>query len=237
MRDKVYSMSARQLKIIAIITMTIDHIGLYLLPMESIVTDVARVIGRIAFPLFAFFVAEGFLHTRNLFKYFLRLFLFALIVELGLLIYSHTVEETELFQANVIWVLCFGLVSLWLASQKHWAWKLLIPIILIGAEWLAIPYAAYGIALILVFGLTRKIQWWMLGLILLNCLFIDIPFYTFLGIENYAKYPWIQWGSLLGAGFLFFYNHQLGKESKWFFYLYYPLHLAVIFAISTILTT
>lgn len=225
-------MNARQLKLIAIITMTIDHIGLYLLPTDSIVTELARAIGRMAFPLFAFFVAEGFRHTSNLKKYFLRLLLFAMFVELVLVGVTLLSGEFVIFTSNVFWVLVLGLASLWLFYQKQHLFKLVILLFMIGAEWLRIPYGAYGIALILVFGLTHRFERRLLGFIVINLLFINYPIYWLFGISESAKYPWIQWFSLFGLVPICFYNYQLGKGNKWFFYWYYPLHLGVILAIS-----
>ena len=65
------------LKILAIITMTIDHIGAIVYPN----IDIFRIIGRVSFPIFAFLLVEGFKHTSNKLKYFLRLILFAIITQ------------------------------------------------------------------------------------------------------------------------------------------------------------
>ena len=70
-----YDLGRELLKWIAIVTMTIDHIGLILYP-EYIVL---RYIGRLAFPLFAYLLILGMESTRSVMKYFLRLFSFALI--------------------------------------------------------------------------------------------------------------------------------------------------------------
>ena len=65
-----YSLSGNALKIIAAITMLIDHIGVILLPQITLF----RVIGRISFPIFAFMIAEGCAHTKNKLRYFYRFF-------------------------------------------------------------------------------------------------------------------------------------------------------------------
>ena len=62
------------LKILAIITMTIDHIGAIMYPN----IDIFRIIGRVSFPIFAFLLVEGFKHTSNKHKYYIRLNLFAI---------------------------------------------------------------------------------------------------------------------------------------------------------------
>jgi hypothetical protein len=62
-------------------------------------------------------------------------------------------------------------------------------------------------------------------------MFINYPLYVLFGHYEFAKYPWIQWCSLIAMVPLFFYNHLRGWGSRWLFYLYYPLHLAVILGI------
>ena len=70
--------NASVLKWIAVITMLIDHVGVVFFPEYSII----RWIGRISFPLFAFLICEGYRHTSNIWKYFLRLGIFAIISEI-----------------------------------------------------------------------------------------------------------------------------------------------------------
>ncbi|MFN2363319.1 MAG: TraX family protein, partial [Halarsenatibacteraceae bacterium] len=68
-------MSSFQIKMVAITTMLIDHIGSIIFPEYIIL----RVIGRLAFPLFAFLITEGYRHTSNINRYLVRLSIFALI--------------------------------------------------------------------------------------------------------------------------------------------------------------
>mgnify|MGYP002581591684 FL=1 len=77
------------LKILAIITMTIDHIGAIIYPN----IDAFRIIGRISFPIFCFLLVEGFKHTHNRFRYFIRLLLFAIITQP---IYDYAFNNHEL---------------------------------------------------------------------------------------------------------------------------------------------
>jgi len=225
-------MSSRVLKIIAIVTMTVDHIGLYLLPYGDFWYYVCRSVGRIAFPLFAFFIAEGFYHSHDVGKYLLRLFLFAAAVEIFLAIYGAIAHIDLLFTANVFWVLVFGLVSLIMLARKEWYLRLLVLPILVGAELLKVPYGAYGVAMILIFGYYRQFPLQVLFVFILNLLFIDYPLLKLIGAEMIAKYPWIQWFSVLALVPIYLYNGSLGRGSKWFFYVYYPLHLGVIFTIG-----
>ena len=82
-------MSAFGLKIIAIITMIIDHLGYAIFGEFSFF----NYIGRIAFPIFAFQISEGYIHTKNLKKYFLRLFLFAIISQIPFMLFHSIISD------------------------------------------------------------------------------------------------------------------------------------------------
>ena len=74
-------LSGSALKVIAVISMVMDHCAYYLMEHDTILYETLRCFGRIAFPVFAFLIAEGFRHTRNRRKYFLQLLFFAVISE------------------------------------------------------------------------------------------------------------------------------------------------------------
>ena len=75
-------LSGSALKVIAMISMVIDHVALYLMEQGTLLYETMRCIGRIAFPVFAFLIAEGFIHTRNRYRYFFTLLGFAVISEI-----------------------------------------------------------------------------------------------------------------------------------------------------------
>lgn len=82
--NKLRFLSGNALKILACITMAIDHVGFLFFPYD----DVYRIIGRIAFPLFAFLLAEGCKYTRNKPKHFLTLFILTVICQVGYYLFS-----------------------------------------------------------------------------------------------------------------------------------------------------
>ena len=83
MNKKYLFLSESTLKIIAIILMTIDHVALFLLPSNSDLQIALRAIGRLSMPIFIFMNIEGIYHTRNIWKYFLRLFVLGTIIDIG----------------------------------------------------------------------------------------------------------------------------------------------------------
>lgn len=105
-------MSAYVLKIIAVITMFIDHIG-YVVYTGKI--PYLNFIGRLAFPIFAFQISEGYIHTKNLKKYFFRLFLFAIISQIPFMLFeSIFINE---FYLNVFFTLFLGLLSIFIYEK------------------------------------------------------------------------------------------------------------------------
>lgn len=230
-------MNRNHIKFIAAFTMTLDHIGVIMFSLENspIIYTVLRVLGRIAFVLFAYMLVEGFFKTKNLKNYFLRLLVFAAGVEFFILMYGVVSKDySGVMNINVLWPLVFGLGSLMLLkSEKIYIRLLIVPIILL-AEFIDISYGAYGILLILVFAFYKNPITQVLFLLGLNLLFIDFPLYQLLNLSGFARYQgsWIQWFSMLGFIFIFLYNGQKGKlNTKWFFYIFYPLHLGIIYGI------
>ena len=102
------------LKMIAITTMLIDHVGAVLLPQYPIL----RIIGRIAFPIFCFLLVEGFMHTHDVIRYMTRIGLFALISEIpfDLLFYGRILDGTH---QNVFFTLFIGLVMLYYLTKRY----------------------------------------------------------------------------------------------------------------------
>ena len=80
--------SGSALKVIALVSMTLDHIAYYLMD-KSIAYDAMRTVGRMAFPIFAFLLVEGYVHTRSVRKYALSLFIFALVSEIPWWLLNH----------------------------------------------------------------------------------------------------------------------------------------------------
>ncbi len=215
------------LKILAIITMTIDHIGAIIYPN----IDAFRIIGRISFPIFCFLLVEGFKHTHNRFRYFIRLLLFAIITQP---IYDYAFNNHEL---NILFT--FSLSFLLLSSiefikkiinkynkgienylYKTISYLLIYIIFLILSIILNVDYQALGISLVLIFYLSPNIL-----LSLLLYLIIAIT----LNVNNIQLY------SLIAFIFIYFYNGKKGKNIKYFFYLYYPLHLLFLKGLSILL--
>ena len=115
MNVKQQGISGYWLKVIAVVSMLIDHTSAVILEQISGLENPAflmRIIGRLAFPIYCFLLVEGFYHTRSRAKYAGRLFLFALISEVPFdLAFSR--RMCDFSSSNVFFTLLFGLLVIW----------------------------------------------------------------------------------------------------------------------------
>lgn len=208
------------LKIIAIITMTIDHIGAIMYPN----IDIFRIIGRISFPIFAFLLVEGFRHTSNKLKYFLRLLLFAIITQP---IYDYAFNNREL---NILFT--FSLSFLLLSSLEFI--KKIINKYSKGIENYLYKTVFYSLTYILfvLFSIILNVDYQALGISLVFIFYLVpnlyLSFLLYLLAVIFLATNIIQFYSLLSFLFIYMYNGEKGKNIKYFFYLYYPLHLLIL---------
>lgn len=237
-------LNANQLKLIAIIAMTIDHIAWAVFPgyPSELLPLAMHIIGRITCPVMCFFIAEGYHHTCNINKYTARLFLFACISHFAYVFSSYNFYSWKSFipfyygdflnQTSVMWPLAWGLVMLRINdSQKIknlWVKLLLMAFICI----VTFPSDWSCVASLCVFaigtnrGNFKKQMMWMVFFVFT---YSAVYFFT---IDK--LYGIIQMGVILSITLLKMYNGKKGanpktsKFLKWFFYIYYPLHLAII---------
>lgn len=232
--------SGSTLKIIAIVAMLIDHIGaavLYpylLIPghntqeMVDLYYFMRLVIGRAAFPIFCFLLTEGAVHTSNIGKYALRLGIFALISDIPF--------DLALFQKlpdwehqNVFFTLFLGLLAIWawqklwesdLPKPLQWVLGLLASAAFMGlAEFLGTDYGAYGVFCILILFLARGNRLIQLAA---GCAAFWIGDRVFLGGSTETLAP-------LGLIPVAFYKGKRGLKLKYLFYLFYPVHLLLLY--------
>ena len=231
MNKKIFSQEA--LKIIACVTMLLDHIGAVLVPSMANykVYYALRIIGRISFPIFCFLLAEGVAHTKNPVKYGLRLLIGVFLAELPFdLSLSGRVDWANQ-SVMVTLFLGFGMA---LIMNKLDRTKL-VPVIIFGflAELFRCDYGIWGIAMIALFVMTRErkdrnnLQ--IIGMLII-CYFMNSATVGIFGI----RVP-IQLFAVLSLIPIFLYTGKKSTGSKviqTIFYLFYPVHLLVLYLIS-----
>ena len=201
-------MTGFQLKLLAMLAMTADHIGAVFFPEIPLL----RWIGRLAMPVLCFFIGEGLRHTRSPRRYLLRLTGFALLSELpfDLAFYG----GIEWGHQNVYFTLALGLLALWVIQSRGMEGWLLALTAALAAELLGCDYGMYGVLLILLldrFHRARSEQ--LAGAALLNLAFFGLQTQTL---------------SLIALPLLWLYNGKRGRDDRRLFYLYYPAHLCVL---------
>lgn len=247
---KTKGISQETLKLIACVTMLIDHIGAALVaPTDAIyhasvelytamawVNLVMRCIGRIAFPIFCFLLVEGVYHTRNPKKYVQRLAIGMVLSEIpfDLAFFSDGISWAH---QSVMVTLLLGCLMVLGMKQTKGFWKLLwIVPFYFAAEWLHTDYAGDGILLIAMFALVKgtKHEKWLrvAGMFLL---YWDFSFVCrYYNLDVYIPMDRLP---LLSAIPILCYNGQkltYSKKVQWAFYLFYPVHIAVICLIGMI---
>lgn len=215
-------MSGTTLKIIAALTMIVDHIGSILFPEEIIF----RIIGRIAFPIFCFLLVEGFIHTSNVKKYIGRLFAFAIISEIPFDL-AHSRLLLDIHYQNVMWTLLLGVlameISQWIykkmANQKDLYSFLAFVVIGVLAQLTNTDYGLFGILLIYAYYRYREQK----------------VIHTILAGLIYMTMSWLQLAAIVAQIPIWFYNGQKGLGSKIvgrMFYFIYPVHLFILYLIA-----
>ena len=205
-------LSGSALKVIALVSMLTDHSAYYLLEHETTLYEAMRSFGRIAFPVFAFLIAEGFSHTRNRLRYFLTLLGFAVASEVPWLLLNGA-DGTH----NVMFTLALGVGALAIFEKYHqrkFVCFCMIALIAIFATCLGTDYEWRGISLIVICYMMREHR----PLLLLFML----PLMIYYGIV----------GAIMAAIVLSLYDGTRGfiqgSTAKYGFYAFYPVHLFLL---------
>lgn len=210
-----------RLKLFAMVTMLCDHVGVILVRGELYLP--LRIVGRVAFPIFAYFLVQGFLHTSNYSKYLLRIGIFALLSEIPFdIAFQGKLLEFEL--QNVMFTLFIALVMLYLLQRWEYHSMARVLILLGGGfcGWLLrVDYGWFGVVVIGLFYLLRSVpkpyQFSMYALL----------FFSYGGIEGFG---------VLGILCVLHYREE-GEDirlPKYLFYVFYPAHLLVLWAVGNL---
>ncbi len=241
-KNKFPYLSGNALKILAAIFMTLDHIGVFIFPRIVFF----RAIGRLAFPIFAYMIAEGAHYTKNKFKYFIRIFLVGLLCQSVLFAIDYKEWYFNIlitFSFSVILIYSLELVKsafvnknigYAIFSSVVFACLLLLAFVL--SEAVTFDYGIYGILAPLFPSVLRGIRnnGGIIGKLdnkYVHIALLAVPL-LLLSLDGWR----VQFFAFFSLPLLFLYSEKRGKlRMKYFFYIFYPLHIGIIAIISFIL--
>lgn len=249
---KIDGISAFQLKLLALITMALDHIGAVILEHSPYLTDftlfaspgnstvgkidvLCRGIGRLAFPLFCFLLVEGFHYTKNRMKYAIRLLIFALVSEIPFDM-AFNGKYLEWGYNNVGFTLLLGFLSIWIldmveekARRKY------------GDDRRIYAWFACAIVLVLLMdyvlekNLVRS-DYGVAGVLAILILYLmpgqKMFGYLFCVLWLGLTCGMLEFVALINLIPLYFYHGRQGRKMKYLFYIFYPAHLLILAGIG-----
>lgn len=233
-------MNANQLRTLAIVTMLIDHVGAVF--FEELV--ILRVIGRLAFPIFAFLIANGYFHTRSLSKYIMRMGIFALVSEIpfDLAFFGKIGLEHQ----NVFFTLFLALLALWVydkIKEKDFRASYSVAVIaVIGvgvvANLLATDYGLFGVLMVFFFHEHRnKPVTGAVAVCIVN-LFMGLSALIYIAMTPGVTFQFmyiVQSFGVIGALLTLTYNKLKGRGIQLLNYAFYPVHLGIIAWMNTVI--
>lgn len=223
-----FRLTSNQLKLIALVTMTIDHVGLYLLPQYPIL----RIIGRLAFPIFAFMIAEGCRYTAHPARYFGTVF------GIGVGYQIFCLLAMESYHMNILLTFSMSIALIFALQWAKGGTGLRRVLCLCG--FLLTVFLCEGLPKLI--NVDFHIDYGFTGVLL--------PVLVYLGTTEGEKllgaavgmvlvalsFGGVQWYSLLALPLLACYHGERGTwRLKYLFYIYYPLHLVVIWGLGILL--
>ena len=229
-----FALNSNVLKLIAILAMTIDHFtDLFYpgFPAEPVPIGL-HFIGRLTAPIMWFFICEGYYYTKNVKKYLLRLGLFALVSHFAYCfafgISLNPFEGSIFNRTSVLYPLFIAVLVLHISDQPlkvpGWCQHIIIFVFIISAfpaDWSCIAV----LAILSMYPRRGNLKGQMKAILLWSALYAVV---SFLFVSKVYAIETI--GVLMVYPVLYFYNGQRGKAKwmKWFFYVYYPLHLVLL---------
>lgn len=221
---KRFQFNSFQLKVLACLIMLIDHAGAVLFPKYVIL----RIIGRIAFPIFAWQLSIGFKKTQNVKKYIQRLAIFAFVAQVPFSLAFHT------YNLNIFFTLLLSVIMLYHYEKNQKNNIVIVILISLLAQFLSTDYGAYGTVLVFLFyKYEDNFKKLLSSIVILNiCYWVYI---ISMYISNGAGFKWrsgIQVLSIFSLLFIKSYNGEKGRKAKYLFYVFYPVHIIILYLIK-----
>ncbi len=226
-----------QLKYIAAVFMFIDHFSLLFLDYGTTLYFVGRGLGRLSAPIFFWSLSVGAFHTKNIKKYFLNILIFGIVIQLAYILAMGDINSLAIslgLYKNIFITLTLGLFAI-IFIKKFINYPIIYIstslIISIVGELIKVDYGWYGVTMIILFYLFKENRMnLVISLILINMARFALEFNSLPILPNL-----LQLISLLTIPLIFLYDGKRGSGNKYFFYFFYPTHLAGLYLLKSIL--
>ena len=222
-------LNGNHLKLIAAFTMLLDHAGILLFPRVTIF----RILGRLAYPIYAYMIAEGCRYTRNKLRYFLMVFGLGAACQIVYYFFNGDTYMSILITFSLSILLIYALQASYKAKtwQKQALWSVVFGVGFLSVyglnQILTIDYGFWGTMtpVMVSFASLRKFPHWA-SVMLLGCGLVLMA----------SEFGGFQYYALLALPLLLLYSGERGKyRMKYFFYIFYPAHLVVLQGISMLI--
>lgn len=233
--DKIKILNSNQLKMIAVITMVIDHLLKTCLIEDNLIFVI---LGRISFPIFAFCVAEGIFYTHDKKRYFLNLFVFALLSEIPMdFVLSGGIDMNH---QNVLFTFSFAVLAVIgfeyikkIDGKGYFLYDFIFLLfILTISMFLCVDYDFLGVLLVLIFYFSKRFSF------LKSKFIITIALVLFCGIIAFPLQGFSQIYGIAAIPILYLYNGEKGKKNnviKYIFYGVYPIHFIILIILKGVI--
>jgi len=232
-------MSAFDLKIIALVAMFIDHFAVifgWRLELVSEFVPMLRMVGRLTFPIFVYFIGVGFRHTSDIHKYLMRLGIFAIISEIPFdiaLRNARTYPEfpivwLEFGRQNVFFTLFLGLLAAYIFKKvfEDWRYAIVLPLPFAGAIFVNADFGIVGMVMVFACAVLNR-KAYQLAAIMIGGLMLHRHL-------DGSMLIMMNVGYVVAIGLIALYSGRQGPRMKWMFYAFYPLHFLVLFGLLMI---
>ena len=210
-------MNRVQLKIFAVLMMLLDHIAIFFINPENYLYSIFRCFGRITAPLMIYLLVEGFIYTSSHLKYGLRLFLIGIASQIPYALCFHNYHLNFLLELFLIFS-----ILVFLQKKKYLLILILLPLSVLFDWGIVAPIIA-----ITFYCLKSQLKFQLAAYTLISLIWSS---YQIFFLNSELSVLW-WFGMFLVLPLLVIYNHKQGVKNfftKWFFYIFYPLHLLCI---------
>lgn len=223
--DVKYKLDGFSLKLIAVAAMTVDHISAVFFPSEIWM----RLIGRLTMPIMAFLVAEGYHYTRSVRKYLFRLLIFAIVSQVPYML-AFGFNNLNVMFTLAISVLLLAIETSYMSNLLRVLLTFSLLLVSVFCDW-----SLFGVLFAYVFYRYRgnfKRQAFAFCIVVV----LQIAVHALMSFPRGSLDYFVNAGTIAALPLLSLYNLRRGRDVRYFFYIYYPAHLAVLALLRYIIT-